>query len=171
MGFFLGNLSLEDLEVGVATPCVDVDVLGSDEKNVFLPSPDSVEKVEHNHHRHRQHEEVQNHASHGSPDTDRACKGELVRAPAPHGKRFSEPHVAQTDRPPREDGRETGQSHQPGEDVGLLRRRSQETEQAKKERANDADERSSLSVDVAKDLWCKALLCKRGKRSTAGVDP
>ncbi|KAG7863884.1 hypothetical protein KL919_001199 [Ogataea angusta] len=116
------------------------------------------------------HEEVEDHARHRSPDADRAREGELVGAPASHGERFSEPHVAQANRPPREDGRETRQSHEPGKNVGFFRRRSKEAEQADREGQTDGNERSSLSVDVAKDLWRKALFCERGKRSAAGVD-
>ncbi|KAG7800472.1 hypothetical protein KL929_000011 [Ogataea haglerorum] len=196
MGLFLGDLGLEDLEVGVATARVDVDVRGSDEKDVLLSFPDGVESVADNHHGHREvrlekgrrarglagrvqrrpelgnkHEDVENHACHGSPDADRAREGELVGAPAADGESSSESDMAQTDGPPREDGRQPGKSHQPVENVGLLGRRSQEAEQADEERADGADERSAVSVDVAKNLWRKALLGERGKRSAAGVDP
>ncbi|KAG7937981.1 hypothetical protein KL934_000555 [Ogataea polymorpha] len=116
-----------------------------------------------------QNQHVEKNTKVRADDTGLGSERELVRASASDSQGSSESDVAETDGSPREDGRQSRKSQQPVEDLSLLRRGGQETEQSKRKSEADGHERSSPSVDVAKDLWSKALLGKRGDGSGAGV--
>ncbi|KAG7821287.1 hypothetical protein KL928_001371 [Ogataea angusta] len=183
-----------DVEVEVSSSGVDVDVFCAqvdDER----PFPDNVEDVERNQHGHgqvgleeggsvrraahreqrdpelrNQNEHVEQHTKVRANDAGLGGERELVGASASDGKSSSKSDVAEADRSPREHGRQSRKSEQPVEDVSLLWRGGQETEQSEREGEADGDERSSLSVDVAEDLWSKVLLGERGDCSGARVD-
>ncbi|KAG7758144.1 hypothetical protein KL911_001120 [Ogataea haglerorum] len=192
--FLHGSGGRVRVEVEVSSSGVDVDFLCAEVQDKG-PLPDHVEDVERNQHGHRQvgleevgrvrraahweqrdpelcdqNEHVEKNTKVRADDTGLGREHELVGASASDGESSSESDVAEADGSPREHGRQSRKSEQPVEDFSFLRRGGQETEQSERQGEAHGNERSSLSVDVAKDLWSKVLLGERGNCSGAGVD-